>query len=266
MTTPNPQYPELKKSTPDDIADDLLTVVEHYNNKEGEPVEPVHVEDVPSETGHVWVNEIPDDVAAKMQHELILDAAKQIQVNKKTNADDVNKLVIAATDPLLDAGARAQALMKAALAARQLTKNNRRKKIKFWLGWFVFFALLGGLCYGGWVWGKDKLETGRYTVPVTCKIPFGDGEFEARRHFTYPFKSLLGYHLVDESSVSVQDEIVLKGEKLTILGIKDGRTWRQNFAKGEFGVAKLKSSDIYWFVGDNIKDTAAVRFNTLCNK
>lgn len=194
----------------------------------------------------------------------------QIGIDKNTDVSDLRDWLQVALNQTPtdspDAGDRARVLMKAMAAAKQVEKNHRRKRIKFWLGWFVFFALIAGIVAGGWYYGKDKLQTGRYTVPVTCKIPFGDGEFEARRHFTYPFQSLFGYHLVDEGAVTIQDEIVLKGEKLSILGIKDGRTWRKNYAKGEFGVAKLKPSDTYWFVGDNIKDTAAVRFNTFCNK
>lgn len=189
--------------------------------------------------------------------------------NKTTTKDVRQALEMAAVslDSLdgSDAGARAQAVMKALAAVKQLEKNQLRKRIKFWLGWFVFFALLGGMGYGGWQWAKPQLATGRYTVPVKCKMEYAGEEMEVRRNFTYPFKSLFGYHLVDEGAVEIEDEVVLQGDKLTILGIKNGRTWRKDYAKGEFGTAKLPNTDIYWFVGEKAKDTKAVTFNTFCN-
>jgi len=212
------------------------------------------------------VTGVDPGISPRSTEKVFIDTAP----SNKTTAKDVRQALEQAAvsvDSLDsgDKGARARAVLTALAAAKQLEKNQFRKKIKFWLGWVVFFCLLGGIGYGGWVWAKPQLAVGRYTVPVTCKIPYAGDELEVHRNFTYPYKSLLGYHLVDEGAVEIEDEVVLQGDKLTILGIKNGKTWRKDYSKGEFGTAKLPNTDIYWFVGEKTKDTKAVTFNSFCN-
>lgn len=161
-----------------------------------------------------------------------------------------------------DAGAMAR---DALMAFQNLCEDNRRKRIKFWLGWFVFFLLLAAIAGGIWKILPEYVVSGRYTVTAECKADFGKGEITGTRTFSYQYKSLFGYHLVDESSAIERTVINVTGDKMIVLGLDNEtkKTWRQNIGLGERGIAILKHADLYWFVGD--KDMATVPYTTFCH-
>ncbi|MNM20168.1 hypothetical protein D3C81_305030 [compost metagenome] len=161
-----------------------------------------------------------------------------------------------------DAGAMAR---DALLAVQRLKRENKRKRIRFWSGWLVFLLLIAGITYGTWRVLPEYVVTGRYTVPSTCSVPLGKGELTGNREYSYQYKSLFGYHLVDESTALERTTIDVKGDKLIVLGWDKttGKTWRQNIGMGEKGIAILKHADIYWFLTD--KDMATVPYSAFCN-
>lgn len=159
-----------------------------------------------------------------------------------------------------DAGARA----REALAAFNVLKvEHRRRFIRFWTGWLVFLLLVGGVLFGLWKILPEYMITGRYTVVAECKVPFGDSELTGKRTYSYAYKSLFGYHLVDESTRLERTTLDINGNKLTILGQNGEKWWRQNISLGEKGIAILKHADTYWFVSD--KNTALVPYSGFCN-
>jgi hypothetical protein len=153
-----------------------------------------------------------------------------------------------------------------ALAAlERVQEEKRKKKIRRLIFWPLALIILAAIGYGLWQWGLTKMQVGRYTVVANCSVDFAGGQLEGKRYYTYPFKSLFGYHLVDEGGVTEVTELKLPGDTLTVLGYDEAKNkwWRKNFTKGEFGTAKLKPSDKYWFVGEKEK-TALVPYNGFC--
>lgn len=160
-----------------------------------------------------------------------------------------------------DAGAMAR---DALMAVQQVKRDNRRKCIRFWTGWLVFLLLVAGVAFGTWKVLPDYVVTGRYTVPSECSVPLGKGEITGTREYSYAYKSLFGYHLVDESTALEKTVVNIKGDRMTILGWDKatGKTWRQNIDVGEKGIAILKHADLYWFLTD--KDMATVPYTGFC--
>lgn len=160
-----------------------------------------------------------------------------------------------------DAGAMAR---DALMAVQNVKRDNRRKRIRFWTGWLVFLLLVAGVAFGTWKVLPEYVVSGRYTVPSECSAPLGKGEITGTREYSYAYKSLFGYHLVDESTALEKTVVNIKGERMTILGWDKatGKTWRQNIDVGERGVAILKHADLYWFLTD--KDMATVPYTGFC--
>ena len=185
------------------------------------------------------------------------------RLNPKATAKDVESLlgrsVELADRRSIDAGSIAREALE---TFQQLRKNQRRKRIKFWLGWMVFLLLLVGVGVGGWSVMPNYVVSGRYSVVSDCKVPFGDTELTGKRTYSYAYKSLFGYHLVDESTKLERTEMNVEGSKLTILGQEGGKWWRQNIGLGERGTVVLKPADLYWFITD--KNTALVPHSGLC--
>lgn len=183
--------------------------------------------------------------------------------NSKATDKDVEALlcqsVVLAGGQSPDAGSVAREALE---AFQRLRKNKRRKRIKFWAGWVVFMLLMAGVVFAGWSVMPNYVVAGRYSVVSDCKIPFGEGEITGKRTYSYAYKSLFGYHLVDESTRLEKTEINIDGNKLTILGQEGSKWWRQNIGLGERGTVALKPAELYWFVSD--KNTALSPHSGLC--
>jgi len=185
---------------------------------------------------------------------------KPVDGNLRTSTKEVLSLLSEAAAAPSDAGAKAR---DALFAFQLLQKENRRKRIKFWTGWLVFLMLVAGAAFGTWYVLPNYVVSGRYSVVAECKAPFGNSEITGKREYSYAYKSLFGYHLVDESTKLEKTTIDITGNKLTILGQNGDKWWRQNIDTGERGVAILKHADMYWFVSD--KNTALVPASGFCN-
>lgn len=159
------------------------------------------------------------------------------------------------------------------LAALKRTREDiQRRKLKRF-GFWVMFVLL--LCIGYFIakgYIAENTVIGTHVTTKECTIPFGKDELVLTRHFNYPSKTLFGYQLLDKSHPDIQDEIKLTGDVLTILGADNrsteknpnGKWWRENYTKGEFGQRKLKYADQLWFVGEKDK-TALTSRDKFCN-
>lgn len=149
------------------------------------------------------------------------------------------------------------------LAQAMLKKAKFRFLLKFWLGWFVALGILAGCVAGAWAMLPDYVTKGRYTVPTDCKVSFGKGELTGTRNTSYAYKSLFGYHLVDESSGLERTVINVTGDKFSVVGIKaDGSWWRKDARDGERGILILGDADKYWIQSD--KATAIVSHDGFC--
>lgn len=162
------------------------------------------------------------------------------------------------------AGERARDALNAFQALQEVNKKKRRRKlVRSILGWFVFFGLIAGIALACWKILPSYMFSGRYTVVADCKVPFGDGEITGKRTYSYAYRSLFGYHLVDESTVLERTEINVVGDKMIIFGLKGKDYWRQNIGSGERGIAILKPADMYFFFND--KNTAPpITHNAFC--
>lgn len=184
---------------------------------------------------------------------------KPVDGNLTATTQDVLALLNEAAAAPSDAGAKAR---DALFAFQLLQKENRRKRIKFWTGWLVFLMLVAGAAFGTWYVLPNYVVSGRYSVVAECKVPFGTGELTGKREYSYAYKSLFGYHLVDEATKLEKTTLDITGNKLTILGQHGDKWWRQNIETGERGVAILKPAEMYWFVSD--KNTALVPASGFC--
>jgi len=185
---------------------------------------------------------------------------RNIELSHRTTDKDLEE-VLGAKD--VNAGERAKIALE---IHNQLKANKRRDRLKFWSGWLFFFALLGGLGYLGYIYAMNNIHGERYTVPYTCKIPYGNGELEGHRYLSFPVKTLDGWRWTPPwAVVDEKVEIVLKGDPIIFVGVSNkGKTWRKEFAKGEFGTAKLPLSQTYWIVGKNFKETTVIQHADFC--
>lgn len=158
------------------------------------------------------------------------------------------------------------------LAALKRTREDiRKRKMKrfgFWV-MFILFSCIGFFIAKGYV--AENTVIGTHVTTKECTIPWGKDQLVVTRHFNYPSKTLFGYQILDKSHPDIQDEITLPGDAITILGADDrsteknpnGKWWRENYTKGEFGTRKLKYADQIWFVGEKDK-TALTSRNSFC--
>jgi len=186
---------------------------------------------------------------------------RNIEISRKTSDKDLAEVLKA--DPAVDAGERARLALE---IHTQLRRNNRRKRLMFWSGWLFFILLLSGLSYLGWLYAMNHITHERYTVPYTCKIPYGNSELEGHRYLSFPVKSLEGWRWTPPwSEVDEKVEVVLKGDPIIFVGISNkGKKWRKEFTKGEFGTAKLPLSATYWIIGKNFKETTVIQHTEFC--
>lgn len=185
----------------------------------------------------------------------------------RRNADHLERLLTESVEDSLDSVDKGAKAREALMAYQEQLRQRKRKRIRFWTGWLVFLLLITGIIYGTWKTLPEYVVTGRYTVTSECKASFdnGKGEITGKREYSYAYKSLLGYHLVDEGSALERTVINVNGDRLTVLGWdqKTGKTWRQNIGAGERGIAILKHADLYWFLSD--KGMATVPYTAFCN-
>lgn len=184
--------------------------------------------------------------------EMQANAVKEIELAEKPQTIDLDFV----ENILKDIGddntpnSNNDAAVKALAALTKVKQRNKIKRIKFWAGWLFFFMLLTGIIAGAYFWLQTKVVVGHYTIPHECKVVVGNVELTGKRYFTYGYKSILGYRLVNEQVVFEKTELDIRGEKMTILGSDKDKPWRKLIATGDRSTDKLKNSDTYWFVTD----------------
>lgn len=163
--------------------------------------------------------------------------------------------------------ARGDVTIKALGALARVKRENAKRKNRKWAFGMACVSLLAAIGFVATTYAQQNVVTSNYTTVTECKIPFGDQPLEGKRFRTYKYKSLLGYRFGGNDDITTErTEVKLPGSGLTILGRDDERTkpWRMSYAKGDYGTAILKKSDLYWFVGSN-DVTTLVNDNEFCH-
>lgn len=163
--------------------------------------------------------------------------------------------------------ARGDVTIKALGALARVKQENAKRKTRKWALGMACVSLLAAIGFVATTYAQQNIVTSNYTTVTECKIPFGDQPLEGKRFRTYKYKSLLGYRFGGNDDITTErTEVKLPGSGLTILGRDDEKTkpWRMSYAKGDYGTAILKKSDLYWFVGSN-DTTTLVNDNEFCH-
>jgi hypothetical protein len=171
------------------------------------------------------------------------------------------RLNLACDDDWHDKGSLARMLLE----TRKENKRLKRNRLIAGVLWRLLFAvIIGGLVYGAYLYVMSSITTGRYTDERSCKVSKGNLTISGKRTFSYPYKTLFGFRLVDENKVLVDTVMNVNGDKITVVGLKGNKTYWQNKAgMGEKGIMILKDADIYLFQTD--KELIVATSDGFCN-
>lgn len=196
------------------------------------------------------MDHIPDDKIKPIVHQGdkykhlipkdVTDPEMQEELRKQLVAlDEQGKLGYTDTDP----GVRAR------LALEQKLAKMKKRRRNFWLFMLVLIVVLGGVGY--WLSTQVKTFTDEYTRSCSVRNSGeAGGQFmTGQREYSYSFKSLFGFRLIDESSVTEKTFLHVRGDKTMVIGLtgKDAETLR--IGQGERGDRQpLQVADTYIFI------------------
>jgi hypothetical protein len=214
------------------------------------------------------------------------------EVKEHPSLDDVASILEGALTKLETA--ESDAAFKALDALKKVKVDLRRKRRNTWLRWMLFWVIVGGVVYGLYKWIPTQVVTGRYTVPKTCSVPFGNGLIQGMRYYNYTYKSLFGVHFTLESTVREETDVSKNGQEFTIFGLSPrnedateeemaladkvlkaaevevegtpkppkGKWWRINVWSSDKGTQWMKPAELYLFASE--KYTTMVAYKDFC--
>jgi hypothetical protein len=186
---------------------------------------------------HLWVRPTPDNWIVTVDPAHLIEAG----------IIDLEK----------DAGARAVLLMK------QRKKAIRKKKIKKFFFWLLFWSVFLGALGGAGYWASTQVVKSRNITTKNCSVPFGKDVVTGKREYSSPTRSLFGFELVVKGEVDTQTKLDIRGNKINIIGMKDGKfAWRRNVTDGERYDQLMLPVDTYIFFND--KETSVVSYEQFC--
>lgn len=160
-----------------------------------------------------------------------------------------------------DVGILARDLMEKKAEVKRL---KRRRLIDRSLFWVLILIALSFAGYGVYQLVLANYETGRYYDTRECKVSSANLTVTGKRTYSYPFKSLFGFRLVDENSVKEKTTLTLNGSPMTIVGTSKDRWWGIRLAQGDRNVQILRDADVYTFTTD--KGIAVVTYKGFCQQ
>jgi hypothetical protein len=153
--------------------------------------------------------------------------------------------------------------IRALMALRRLKEQNSKKRTKFWVRLFMFLFIVGGGIGGFGYWASTQVVKTRNVMTRTCSAQVGSNTFTGTREFSYLVKTLFGFQLIDKSQVEESTKLDIRGSKVNIIGLKDGKfAWRRNITDGERYDQLLKEADTYILFTD--KETTVVPYELFC--
>lgn len=158
-----------------------------------------------------------------------------------------------------DVGSMARELLERKAEVKRLKRKRIIDRCIFWLVILSGVGVLGYFAYG---LALANYETGRYSDERQCKVVTDNLTITGKRTYSYPYKSLFGFRLVDESKVSEQTVINVTGDKMSIIGLTGKRWWGYRISQGERGIQILKPADTYTISTD--KGLAVVTYKGFC--
>lgn len=186
------------------------------------------------------------------------------------------------------------AAFKALDALKKVKVDMRRKRRNAWFRRILFLLILGAIGYGLYKWIPTQVVSGRYTVPKTCSVPFGNGAITGMRYYDYGYKSLFGIHMTLESTVRESTIVSMNGQEFSIFGLSPrnedatseemavadkvlkvaevevetapkppkGKWWRMNIWTSDKGTQPMKPAELYLFASE--KYTTMVAYKDFC--
>ena len=175
-------------------------------------------------------------------------------------ADWLDKaLTDAAFEDPRDPGSVARELLAKRAEVKRL---KRRRLIDRSIFWFVIIGIFAVLGYFLYTLAMSSYETGRYSDERQCKVVTENLTITGKRTYSYPYKSMFGFRVIDESKVSEQTVINVTGDKMAIIGLTGKRWWGYRIGQGERGIQILKPADHYTISTD--KGLAVVTYKGFC--
>lgn len=159
----------------------------------------------------------------------------------------------------VDVGAMARELLERKTEVKRLKRKRIMDRCVFW---FVVLGVIAALGYFAYGLVLANYETGRYSDERQCKVVTDNLTITGKRTYSYPYKSLFGFRLIDESKVSEQTVINVTGDKMSIIGLAGKRWWGYRIGQGERGIQILKPADTYTITTD--KGLAVVTHKGFC--
>lgn len=181
-------------------------------------------------------------------------------LEKSRDSDIDERLMLASDDDWHDKGSMARVLMETRKENKRLKRNRFIASVVLKL---VVLGILGGLGYAGYLYIMASITTGRYTDERTCKISKGNLTITGKRTFSYPYKTLFGFRLVDENKVLIDTVMNVTGDKITVTGLNSKKYWQSKASMGERGIMILRDADTYIFQTD--KELIVATSNGFCN-
>lgn len=197
--------------------------------------------------------------------------SREVPLNEKELQEDVSTPVEPTAPPELnkfeewtpedrvDVGSMARELLEKKAEVKRLKRKHLINRLVLW---FVILGGIGVLGYFVYGLGLANYETGRYSDERQCKVVTDNLTITGKRTYSYPYKSLFGFRLIDESKVSEQTVINVTGDKMSIIGLTGKRWWGYRIGVGERGVQILKPADTYTISTD--KGLAVVSYKGFC--
>ena len=158
-----------------------------------------------------------------------------------------------------DPGALARELLNKRTEVQRLKRKRIVDRCLFWLLVIAVLSIAGHFAYKAVM---ANYETGRYSDERQCKVVTDNLTITGKRTYSYPYKSLFGFRLIDESKVSEQTVINVTGDKMAIIGLTGKRWWGYRIGQGERGIQILKPADHYTISTD--KGLAVVTYKGFC--
>lgn len=160
-----------------------------------------------------------------------------------------------------DVGAIARELMERKAEVKRLKRKRIIDRIVFWLIALSCLVVAGVV---GWKVLVANYEEGRYYDTRECKVSSANLTVNGKRTYSYPFKSLFGFRLVDENNVKEKTTLTLNGTPMTIVGTSNDRWWGIRLAQGDRNVQILRDADMYTFTTD--KGIAVTTYKGFCQQ
>lgn len=130
-------------------------------------------------------------------------------------------------------------------------------------------AVCGIIAGGVWAYNQGNFYSSRAIDERGCGMTVGkDWVVLGRRYYTYRYRDILGYRLIDTKGIEERTEMFMDASDMIITGVtKEGTFWYEKWPKGEPGVFPMPDAERYIvFSGEVVGTTTYHDFCKQFNK